>query len=64
MSTISPPQNSEANPRVKAIFDEIDCSWLCIDIANGYISNFVEYCAKARELFQDKIIIALPPLPL
>ena len=22
---------------VKAIFDEIPCSWLCIDIANGYI---------------------------
>lgn len=43
---------------VKAIFDQIPCSWLCIDIANGYISNFVEFCAKARELFPDKIICA------
>lgn len=44
--------------KVKEIFDEIPCSWLCIDIANGYISNFVEFCAKARELFPDKIICA------
>ena len=43
---------------LKTIFDEIPCSWLCIDIANGYISNFVEFCAKARELFPDKIICA------
>ena len=43
---------------VKAIFDEIPCSWLCIDIANGYISNLVEFCAEARKLFPDKIICA------
>lgn len=43
---------------VKAIFDEIPCSWLCIDIANGYISNFVNFCSEARKLFPDKIICA------
>jgi len=44
--------------KIKEIFDEIPCSWLCIDIANGYISNFVEFCAEARKLFPDKIICA------
>ncbi len=41
-----------------AIMKEIDCKWICVDIANGYISNFIEYCRKVREHFPDKIIVA------
>jgi len=31
---------------------------ICIDIANGYIDNFVSFCAAVRREFPDKIIIA------
>ena len=39
-------------------FKVIKCNWICIDIANGYISTLVEFCKKVREQFPDKIIIA------
>ena len=44
--------------KLKQIFNNISCNWICIDIANGYISNLVEFCSKIRELFPDKNIIA------
>ena len=31
---------------------------ICIDVANGYLEDFVEFCASVREKFPDKIIIA------
>ena len=31
-------QNQEIQ-RLKNIFSNINCNWICIDIANGYISN-------------------------
>lgn len=40
------------------ILDAIDCNWICIDIANGYLSGMVDYCKRVRERFPDKIIIA------
>ena len=40
------------------IVEYTDCKWICIDIANGYISSFFEYCCKVRNRFPDKIIIA------
>jgi len=40
------------------ILSEIDCNWICIDIANGYISNLITFCAKVRQAFPDKIIVA------
>ena len=36
----------------------IDCDWICIDIANGYLNGMVDYCKRVRERFPDKIIIA------
>jgi len=36
----------------------IICNWICIDIANGYISKFVEYCKKVRTRFPNHIIVA------
>ena len=44
--------------KLKQILGKINCNWICIDIANGYISNLVEYCKKVRKEFPDKIIIA------
>ena len=40
------------------IVHETGCKWICIDIANGYIDKFVEYCRKVREHFPDRIIVA------
>lgn len=31
---------------------------ICIDIANGYTENFVDFCAYVREFFSDSIIMA------
>jgi GMP reductase len=43
---------------LKEILNNISVKWICIDIANGYINNFVKYCKKVRENFPDKIIVA------
>lgn len=43
---------------LKEILENIDVDWICIDVANGYMESFVEYCKKVREAFPDKIIVA------
>ena len=40
------------------IFKVVNCNWICIDIANGYISNLIEFCKNVRKLFPNKNIIA------
>ena len=32
--------------------------FICLDVANGYINNFIEKCRQIREKYPDKIIIA------
>jgi len=44
--------------KLNAILDVIDCNWICIDIANGYIKQFVDYCKKVRLKYPSKIIVA------
>ena len=44
--------------KLLSIFEKINCNWICIDIANGYISNLGHYCRKIRELFPKKNIVA------
>jgi GMP reductase len=34
------------------------CKWICIDVANGYMDCFVDFCKKIRELYPEKIIVA------
>ena len=41
-----------------SIVKETGCRWICIDIANGYISKFVDFCRKVRDKWPDKIIVA------
>ena len=55
---ISTGINNNAIQNLKNIFKVIHCNWICIDIANGYISNLVEFCKKVREEFPSKIIVA------
>jgi GMP reductase len=40
------------------IMEYTKCRWICIDVANGYMQNFVNFCKTVRTLFPDKIIIA------
>ena len=50
----------QAFEKLREIFlhNKLNCNWICIDIANGYISNLLEFCKKVREEFPDKIIVA------
>jgi GMP reductase len=40
------------------IMEYTNCRWICIDVANGYMQSFVNFCKTARVLFPDKIIVA------
>ena len=44
--------------KLSKLFEHIQCNWICIDIANGYISNLVNFCKKVRQAFPNKIIVA------
>jgi GMP reductase len=35
-----------------------NCKWICIDVANGYMNCFVDFCYRIRQLYPDKIIVA------
>ena len=40
------------------ILENFECKFICIDIANGYISKFNDFCKKIRQEFPEKIILA------
>ena len=44
--------------RLQLVLKEVSCNWICIDIANGYLSSLVEFCRKVREAYPDKILVA------
>ena len=44
--------------RLVAVLTHVDCNWICIDVANGYMDKLVTFCKKVRQQFPDKIIIA------
>jgi len=41
-----------------SVLDVVDCNWICIDIANGYLDGMVNFCKRVRALYPSKIIIA------
>jgi len=43
---------------LKEIVNYTKCKWICIDVANGYMEMFVNFCKKIRLLYPDKIIVA------
>lgn len=44
--------------KLKIILQTLPCSFICLDVANGYTQSFVDCVKKARALFPDKIIMA------
>lgn len=36
----------------------VNCSWICIDIANGYLDSLLTFCQKVRKHFPKKTIVA------
>ncbi len=44
--------------RLTEILSVVECNWICIDIANGYLSSLVGFCKKVRDAFPDNIIVA------
>ncbi len=44
--------------RLTEILTVVECNWICIDIANGYLSSLVDFCKKVRNNFPDKILVA------
>lgn len=44
--------------RLVMILEKVDCNFICIDVANGYMESLVEFCKKVRESFPEHIIVA------
>ena len=44
--------------KLVSILENIECNWICIDIANGYIKALVDFCQKVRQRFPTKRIVA------
>lgn len=40
------------------ILDNFECKFICVDIANGYISKFNDFCKVLRSEYPEKIIVA------
>jgi GMP reductase len=40
------------------ILDNFECKFILIDIANGYIQKFKDFCLKIRKKYTNKIIVA------
>lgn len=55
---VSIGKSDESIDYLKAVQQVVDFKWICIDIANGYISSYPEYCKTIRYAFPDKIIVA------
>jgi GMP reductase len=43
---------------LKLVCEAFPIKHICIDVANGYQQNFIDFCARVREEFPDKTLIA------
>jgi len=50
--------NEKDLENLDAIMKEIDPKFICIDVANGYMSRFIETCSLIRSRYPNKILIA------
>jgi GMP reductase len=50
--------NSNDLENLDKIMNEIDPMFICIDVANGYMSRFIETCSLIRSRYPNKILIA------
>lgn len=55
---ISTGINNNDLDNLKEIMKIVDPKFICVDVANGYMSKFIEKCREIREKYPDKIIIA------
>lgn len=44
--------------RLILILEQIECKFICIDVANGYMEALVEFCKRVRKTFPNHIVIA------
>lgn len=44
--------------KLKGILSIVECNWICIDVANGYMEQLCTFCQRVRKEFPDKIIVA------
>ena len=55
---ISTGISSNDYDRLTNILDNLEVKWICIDVANGYMKQLVDFCKKIREKYPDKILVA------
>jgi len=55
---ISTGISSDDYDNLTRILDNFECKFICVDIANGYISKFNDFCKKLRIEYPEKIILA------
>ena len=55
---ISTGISSDDYKNLTHILDNFECKFICVDIANGYISKFNDFCKVLRSEYPEKIIVA------
>ena len=55
---ISTGISSDDYTNLTNILDNFECKFICVDIANGYIAKFSEFCKELRAKYPKKIILA------
>jgi len=55
---ISTGISSDDYKNLTHILDNFECKFICVDIANGYIANFNDFCKVLRSEYPEKIIVA------
>jgi GMP reductase len=55
---VSSGSSDEDFKKLNVIMQEVNCPFICLDIANGYSEHFVDFIKKVRSHFPNKVIIA------
>ena len=55
---ISTGINEQNMSNLHDIVQITNAKWICVDVANGYMTQVVTFCEKLRVCFPDKIIVA------
>jgi GMP reductase len=55
---ISTGINNNDLENLDELINKVKPKFICIDVANGYMTKFIETCRKIREKYPDKILIA------
>jgi len=50
--------NTKDLDNLNEIMEKVDPKIICLDVANGYMTKFIDVCRTVREKYPDKIIIA------